>query len=71
MAVLSSQEPEILLPPGADEVPAHAFALLPHSQRQTLCLVDALLHELLAAAPQKAANHNDRGKVFEFVQTRK
>lgn len=50
----SSQEPEVLLPPGADEVPAHALALLPHRQRQARSLVDALLHELLAAAPQEA-----------------
>jgi hypothetical protein len=62
MAVLSSQEPEVLLPPGADEVPAHAFTLLPHSQRQALSLVDALLHELFAAATQKAASHNKREK---------
>ena len=47
----SSEEPEVLLPPGADEVPTHALALLPHRQRQALRLVDALLHKLLAAAP--------------------
>ena len=51
----SSEEPEVLLPPGADEVPADALALLPHRQRQALRLVDALLHELLAAAPHEAA----------------
>jgi hypothetical protein len=52
---LSGQEPEVLLPPGADEVPTDALALLPHRQRQALRLVDALLHKLLAAAPQEAA----------------
>ena len=48
---MSGQEPEVLLPPGADEVPTHSLALLPHRQRQALRLVDALLHKLLAAAP--------------------
>jgi hypothetical protein len=70
MAVLSSQEPEVLLPPGVNEVPAHAFALLPHSQRQAICLVDALLHELFAAATQNATSHNKR-ETLELVQTRK
>lgn len=51
---LSSQEPEVLLPPCADEVPADALALFPHCQRQALSLVDALLDELLDAAPQDA-----------------
>lgn len=53
----SGQEPEVLLPPGADEVPTDALALLPHRQRQALRLVDALLHKLLAAAPQEAARN--------------
>jgi hypothetical protein len=51
----SSQEPEVLLPPGADEVPADALALPPDSQRQAVRAVDALLHQLLAAAPHEAA----------------
>ena len=51
----SSEEPEVLLPPGADEVAADALALLPHRQRQALGLVDALLHQLLPAAPRQAA----------------
>jgi hypothetical protein len=51
----SSQEPEVLLPPGADEVSAHALALPPDSQRQAVRAVDALLHQLLAAAPHEAA----------------
>jgi hypothetical protein len=55
MTRISGQEPEVLLPPGADEVTTDALALLPHRQRQALRLVDALLHKLLAAAPQEAA----------------
>ena len=55
MTRFSGQEPEVLLPPGADEVPTDALALLPHRQRQALRLVDALLHKLSAAVPQEAA----------------
>lgn len=53
-----SQEPEILVPPCADQVATHALALLPHRQRQAIRLTDALLHKLLGAAappPQQAA----------------
>lgn len=44
------QEPEVLLPPGADEVATHVFALFPDSNGQALCVVDALLHKPLGAA---------------------
>ena len=55
MTRFSGQEPEVLLPPGADEVSADALALPPHRQRQALRPADALLHERLAAAPHEAA----------------
>lgn len=55
----SGEQPEVLLPPGAHEVAAHALAPPPHRQRQALRPVDALLHQLLllaaAPAPQEAA----------------
>lgn len=55
----SGEQPEVLLPPGADEVAAHALAPPPHRQRQALRPVYALLHQLLllaaAPAPQEAA----------------
>lgn len=51
----SSQEPEVLLPPCADEVATDTLALPPHRQRQALRTVDALLHERLAAATHEAA----------------
>ncbi|RZS24566.1 hypothetical protein BHM03_00057645 [Ensete ventricosum] len=50
-----SQKPEVLLPSGADEVATDAMALLPHRHRLALSPVDALLHELLAAARHHAA----------------
>lgn len=62
---LSSQQPEVLLPPGADEVAADALALPPHRQRQAVRPVDALLHELLAAAPHEAAFQAHREQTTE------
>jgi hypothetical protein len=58
----SREEPEVLLPPGADEVAADALALPPHRQRQALRPVDALLHKLLAAAPREAATFVHNGQ---------
>ena len=70
MTRFSGQEPEVLLPPGADEVPTDALALLPHRQRQALRLVDALLHKLSAAVPQEAAKKNEfAAEAFEFAQS--
>ena len=65
----SSEEPEVLLPPGADEVAADALALPPHCQRQALRPVDALLHQLLAAAPQEAAMfvHNGHPRISNLL----
>ena len=50
------QEPEIFLRSSGDEVPAHAFALLPYTDSQALCVADALLNKIFAAAcPTEAA----------------
>lgn len=48
-----SQEPEIPLPSGVDKVATHTLALLPHSNCQALCIVDAMLHKVLSAAASK------------------
>lgn len=41
------QEPEIFLPTCVNQVPTHTIALFPHTNRQTICTVDAPIHELL------------------------
>lgn len=54
------QEPKVLLPPCADQVPTHSSALLPHRQRQAIGFADALLHQFLTAAPQHATISTDK-----------
>lgn len=50
-----SQEPEVLLPSGADKITTHIFALLAHSNSQALCIVNTLLHKILTAAASTEA----------------